>query len=783
MTRLLPPFRAPRYQTDAWYRWLALIGTMRLVCQPRLKAIHQLERVSTGLERDGVVGDDDSGQGYEWRSLDNDPQFACRGQLPLPGWNMLEVSIRHDQPSASIRLYVDTGAGFNEAESHYLTLRPGRISKRLCFIKPGTRALRLDPLETAGQFKVDRFRLIWLTPGFAHDRLAQRLANLHQDWLETPKHRVIERLKQQACEDGLAWRELALHQYEETFVRHCARQSYREWLTQQPVLSPEDLQTRMAAFTYRPLVSIVLPVHDPKPADLERCLDSVRGQAYPNWQLCIADDASRNPRIHALLKQAAALDSRIEIEFRPRNGHICAASNSALALAKGEFVALLDHDDQLRPTALYHVVEALQLTPNAVLLYSDEDKVDASGNRYEPHFKPAWNPDLLLGQNYVSHLGVYRRERITAVGGFRQGYEGSQDHDLALRVTADARAEQIVRIPQVLYHWHAGRDSTASAALAKRYTAEAGLKAVGDHLARTAPGARIEHGRFPNTYRVRWPLPDPAPLVSLLIPTRDQIAMLRPCLEAILDKTRYPRLEVLILDNGSTCPETLAFLSDIQRDARVRVLRWPHPFNYSAINNFGARQANGEVIGLLNNDVEPLHGDWLEEMVAQAMRPDIGCVGAKLYYPNGTIQHAGVVLGVGGVAGHAHKYFSRHEPGYFTRLHVVQNYSAVTAACLVVRRETFDAVGGLDEENLAVAFNDVDFCLKVDELGLRNLWTPFAELVHHESVSRGADDTSVKRARAASEAEYMRRRWRHRLFDDPAYHPNLTLIHEDFSLR
>lgn len=755
--------------------WRGLSRSTRFVCLPRLRPLHQLERLSQ--DTDGET------PRYAWRSTGNDPQFGWRRHLPMPGWNMLEVAIHHDQPNGAARLYIDTGAGFNEAQSFYLTLRPGRVAKRLCYIGAGIRAIRFDPLETEGCFAVERLRMTWLTPWFAHDRLAQRLANLHGLWLETPKTDILAGLKLSARSHGVHWRSLALKQYEETFVRLCPRKSYRQWLTQQPTPTEEELVTRQAAFSYRPLVSILLPTYDTAPKALERCIDSVLAQRYPRWQLCIADDASTDPRVRERLSRYAEQDSRIEVVFRPVNGHICAASSSALSLARGEYVALLDHDDRLLPDALFHVVDALQHRPQAELVYSDEDKVDDFGDRFDPHFKPEWNPDLLLGQNYVSHLGVYRAARVRAVGGFRDGYEGSQDHDLTLRFCAGLEADRIVRIPKVLYHWHAGRGSTAAAAVEKDYTGAAGLRAVQDYLDRHAVGAMAEPGKFLNTYRVRWPIPDPAPLVSLLIPTRDQVAMLRPCVTALLERTRYPNLEVLILDNGSSCQETLAFLESLQRDPRVRVLRWPQPFNYSAINNFGARHAKGEILGLINNDIEPLNEGWLEEMVGQACRDQIGCVGAKLYYPNGTIQHAGVVLGVGGVAGHAHKYFSRHEPGYFSRLHLAQNFSAVTGACLVLRKALFDAVGGLDEDNLAVAFNDVDLCLKVREAGYRNLWTPFAELIHHESVSRGADDTSVKRLRANREAEYMRKRWRHRLFDDPAYHPNLTLTYEDFSLR
>jgi GT2 family glycosyltransferase len=293
----------------------------------------------------------------------------------------------------------------------------------------------------------------------------------------------------------------------------------------------------------------------------------------------------------------------------------------------------------------------------------------------------------------------------------------------------------------------------------------------------------VRAGQHANTYRVAWPLPSPQPLVSLLVPTRDKLHLLQPCVDAILKLTSYPHFELLILDNQSTCSQTLAYMHDVSKqDPRVRVLRWDAPFNYSAINNFGVANARGSVIGLVNNDIEPINPEWLEEMVRQVCRPDIGCVGAKLYYPNDTIQHAGVVLGIGGVAGHAQKYFNRNALGYFGRLHLAHNVSAVTGACLLVRKAVYQQVGGLDEEHLKVSFNDVDLCIKVREAGYRNLFTPYAELYHHESVSRGPNDTRAKRAVADAEAQFMRQKWGKLLDTDPCYNPNLTLVHEDFSL-
>ena len=760
---------------DRAARWLSrLLEDTPLVRRPqaRLKPAGQL------------VALNEVEHGFAWRATGNDPQFVLKRGLPLPGWHMLEVAMAHDQGSVAIKLYLDLGQGLTEERSVHLQMKNGRVTKRMFYVPPGLRMLRFDPMEGAGHFSILHLRIVWLTPWFAQDRLVQRLVNMHHRWRHTSKPEVLPTLKRLAGEQGVHWRRLALEHYEATFEKRAVGKGYADWLAERRELSAEHVREVLDQLPYKPLISVLVPVYNTRIEWLRECLDSVLAQHYPNWQLCIADDASPKAEVRELLAEYAARDERIEVVYRERNGHICAASNSALALAKGDFVALLDHDDCLTPHALFHVVEALHRCRNAGLLYSDEDKVNDAGERFDPHFKPEWNPDLLLAQNYISHLGVYRTALVRELGGFREGFEGSQDHDLALRATRRLAPEQIVHIPHVTYHWRAGEGSTALVSGEKRYTSNAGLAAVRAHLADRVPGAEVKMGAFPNTYRVRWPLPERLPLVSLLIPTRDRVEILQPCVDAILARTRYAHFEVLILDNQSSCAETLAYMREVSsRDERVRVLRWDEPFNYSAINNFGVLYAKGEILGLVNNDIEPINGEWLEEMVRQVCRPEIGCVGAKLYYPNETIQHAGVILGIGGVAGHAHKYFHRNSPGYFSRLHLAHNLSAVTGACLLVRKAVFEEVGGLNEADLTVAFNDVDLCIKVREAGYRNLWTPYAELYHHESVSRGAEDTPAKRMRANAEAEYMRRTWGKLLDTDPAYNPNLTLVHEDFSLR
>ncbi len=559
---------------------------------------------------------------------------------------------------------------------------------------------------------------------------------------------------------------------------------YAQWIARhepEGIAAVSAQNARLARLPRRPLMSIVTPLYDTPPPFLEAMIGSVRAQAYPHWELCLADDASPSPHVREALARATTADPRIKAMVRPVNGHISAASNSALELATGEWVVLLDHDDLLSPDALLRLVEEATAHPDAVLIYSDEDKLSEAGRRYEPFFKPDFSPELFRSQNYLNHLTALRAERVRAVGGWREGFEGSQDYDLFLRVLEGIEPARVRHVPHVLYHWRAAPGSTALAADQKDYAFDAGQRALREHLARMGVGAQVERaGEWP-FHRVRHALPAPAPLVSLVIPTRDRTDLLAPCLRSVL-RADYPALEVLVVDNGSVEPRTYALFAELASDSRVRVLPAPGPFNYSALNNAAVREARGEVIGLLNNDLEAIGDDWLREMVSWAVQPEIGCVGAKLLYPGDTVQHVGVVLGIGGVAGHAHKHERRTTGGYFTRAALVHNVSAITGACLLVRRSVWDAAGGLDEA-LAVAFNDVDFCLRVRDLGYRNVLTPFAELYHHESPSRGAETTPEKRARFAAEVAFMHARWGEALQRDPYYSPHLSLAREDFAIR
>jgi GT2 family glycosyltransferase len=562
------------------------------------------------------------------------------------------------------------------------------------------------------------------------------------------------------------------------------RNDYREWIRRYDTIDDEmrnRIRAHIADMKHSTLISVIMPTYNAKPEWLCEAIESVQKQLYPNWELCIADDASTDPAIRPLLERFATEDARIKVVFREKNGHISAASNSALELASGDWVALLDHDDLLSENALFWVVQLLHNRPDVRMVYSDEDKINKNGVRTDPYFKCDWNPDLFYSHNMFSHLGVYHLGLVRSVGGFRAGFEGSQDHDLALRCIEQIKPDQVAHIPRVLYHWRVHAESTASGADAKPYAILAGEQALNEHFQRMGIKGRVEFIGF--GYRARYQLPIPAPLVSLLIPTRDHKVITEVAVRSILEKTTYSNYEIIILDNSSTELETLKWFERIQQEyERVRVIRYDHPFNYSAINNFGVTQARGSIVGLINNDVEVITPDWLSEMVSHALREDIGCVGAKLYYSNDTLQHGGIILGIGDVAGHSHRHFPRGAPGYIGRAMLTQSFSAVTAACLLVRKKIFEAVGGLDEKNLRIEYNDVDFCLKVREAGYRNLWTPYSELYHHESISRGLDDTPEKQARSQQEIQSMKSRWGQKLIQDPYYSPNLTQRFEDFSL-
>ncbi|MEO8459674.1 MAG: glycosyltransferase family 2 protein [Dokdonella sp.] len=528
-----------------------------------------------------------------------------------------------------------------------------------------------------------------------------------------------------------------------------------------------------------PTISLLMPVYNTDTRWLERAVESVRQQFYPHWQLCIVDDASTRAETRAALAAIdASGDPRITLHRLEANAGIAIASNAALELARGDYIGLLDHDDELARDALLEVVRTI-IDESADLIYSDEDKLDADDNHVEPHLKPDFSPDYLLANNYISHFCVAKATLMHAVGGFRVGFDGAQDYDLILRLSE--RAERIVHIPKVLYHWRMIEGSTALAGSAKPASIDAGRRAIADSLTRQKIAASVEPGPIANTYRVRRQIIG-EPLVSILIPFRDCAELLKTCVESIVAKTRYRSFEIIGIDNGSRETATLRMMEALKQKHGDLICFLHHdaPFNYSELNNLAAESASGEHLLLLNNDTEVISEDWLEAMLEHSQRPEVGVVGARLLAADNTVQHAGVIVGLGGIAGYSHSHTPARQPGYFGRARLIQNLSAVTFACAMTRRDVYRQLGGLNATELSVAFNDVDYCLRAREAGYLIVYAPDATLRHHESSSRGSENDADKRARFAAETTYMRARHARILeIGDPYYNPGLSL-HDNF---
>ncbi|WP_337073053.1 glycosyltransferase family 2 protein [Aeromonas veronii] len=698
-----------------------------------------------------------------WAAISEDPFFELSPTvMKLCGWYMLNIKMTLSSATAVAKIYFDKGNGYNETDQVTVRLNSGGLKKRIIYFKCPPKKIRFDPCEAPLDFNIEEFSFSKLTASKAKNLM---LKKLNEKW----QGEQIKGLYKKYCE---------------YLDENLSPVSYQHWLEKHDlsINVGESHSVEIKYNPHNPKFSLLLATYNSDIGFLSSCIESVIHQSYPDWQLCIADDGSANVEVHKLLEYYHNLDSRISLIKRDENGHISQASNSALSLAKGQYIALIDHDDLLPPYALQMMAKEIDSHKSAQFFYSDEDKIDENGLRFSPHFKPDWNRDLFYSHNYITHFAVIKKSLVDLIGGFNEGVEGSQDYDLFLRAISHLDDSEIIHIPHILYHWRAISGSTALSSAEKDYTSRAGLKALQNYFSKINTDVVVMPHNLKNCYRVCWPIPNPAPLVSLIIPTRDHLELLERCVKTILECTSYRFFEIIIVNNQSSCLKTIGYLERIKKVEQVRVINYDHPFNFSAINNFAVSHARGSIIGLINNDIEVLSADWLEEMVRQVCRPDIGCVGAKLYYPDMRIQHAGVVLGIGGVAGHSHKFFRQHHHGYHSRLSLVQNYSAVTAATLLVRKSVYDEVGGM-ETSLSVAFNDVDFCLKVLDAGYRNLWTPFAELIHHESVSRGYEDNPEKQARFRREVDYMKNKWGHRLNNDPCYNVNLSLTHENFSYR
>jgi len=531
---------------------------------------------------------------------------------------------------------------------------------------------------------------------------------------------------------------------------------------------------------YQPLISIIIPVYKPDLKYLKDAVRSVQQQLYENWELCLVDDHSEDDTLDNFLRECAEQDKRIKTEIREENGHIAVCSNSALALTSGEFVGFMDQDDLLHETALAYVLKELNNHRDTDILYTDEDKVSQKGKHIHPHFKPDWSPDNFLSRNYIGHFTVIRKTLLDEIGGFREGYHGSQDYDLLLRATE--KTANIRHIPKILYHWRMHEQSVALNEGAKNYAYDHGQAALNDAFERRGikAKAKLIEG-LPGIYTVDYELSH-SPLVSVIIPTKDNAEVLSTCLYSLFERTSYHNFEVLLLDNNSTQKELFELTDQYveKYPGRFRVVTCRYPFNFSKLMNEGVAKSKGDYILFLNNDTEVLQNNWMDEMLKHAQRPEVGAVGVKLLFPNDTIQHGGVVIGMGGVAGHTFIGKEKDDPGYFYYLRTVSNYSAVTAACLMVRKKLYHEVNGFDE-NLAVEYNDVDFCLKLIEAGYYNVFLSEVVLYHYESLSRGHPHaTRESYKRHLTEVAYFRKRWQYFIDEDPFYNINLSRISTHF---
>lgn len=665
------------------------------------------------------------------------------------------LRIERDDPSAS-RESLSTGRVTPSGREVFLTVELGPHACRLL----------LSPAPTGESFEVHRVRVRRISGPRMFLRKARELS-------DADGRPGLKALASAICVGGIAG---AVKAVVSGHVQADDAAVYRRMVRREvPRFAPDE-------GAKGPLLSVLMPVYHPDPIHLDEAIASVRGQTYGHWELCVVDDASDRPGVRDVIERHRRADPRIRAVFRSSRGHICAASNSALELAQGEYVALLDHDDRLHPDALAEVAEVLRGADRPDLIYTDEDHLDVRGRRCRPYFKPDWSPDLLLSHMYTCHLGVYRTELVKKLGGFRAGCEGAQDHDLALRVSEERGA--VVHLPRVLYHWRETPQSTAASHANKSYAQEAGLRAVRDALARRNERCVVEHvPRHPGCYVQRW-APASGTTATVIIPTRDRVDLLDTCLRSLQATKNATPFDVIVVSNNSQDPATAAFLDHCARE-RPAQFSWfsvDAPFNYARLNNLAADRARGDILVFMNNDIEATQDGWLDALAGCAQRPGCGAVGPLLLYPDGRIQHAGIVLGIGGGAAHVFRGRNADDPGYFNRLLGASNVSAVTGACLAVRRLLFDETGRFDEQ-FAHWFNDVDLCLRLRQRGAWNVLLPQVRLMHHESASLGSGLAAAHRERYAQECALMNERWPAAFARDPFYGANLSRRREDYSLE
>lgn len=721
----------------------------------------------------------------EYRATGISPRFDLSfksGKKIKKGWYYLELAITHNNGCREMHLHAD----FAGPEISHLSIPvPCNIRgtvREVFYLPQNAVKLSWQPTSSPGFFAQSGL-LLHRISGF--ESYCRRLYRVFYDLCRFRKSATLRSV-------GLRWWSILrdLHgAYQSTALLRIKRigfKNYSAFILHHDQIPPGEMEKMrkqvLNSQLPQPQISIIMTLNHPEQVYFQEAVESVMKQAYPYWELLLVVDHESDRQGWRLAADWAASHGE-RIRLLPMRRHdipLADMLNEAVGNCQGGYVLRLGQHDRLPQHALCRLVLEMADHPDAAIIYTDHDYIDEDGERLDPSFKPDWNQELFFTHDYIADLCLYRVERLLQLGGYRARFSGAEDYDLKLRYLSELPESQIRHIPKILYHTRLAMQATEDAEMLQT-AHQAARRALRDRLKHT--GIQVEQAVWPGFHRVRYPLPPKPPLVSIIIPTRDRVEILRDCVESVRNKTGYSRWEMLVVDNQSIEADAIAYLDEISRDPRIRVLGYDQPFNYSAINNFAVSEAKGEILALLNNDIEVIAGEWLEEMVSYAIRDEIGAVGAKLLYSNGNVQHAGVILGVGGVAGHGHKHLPGEEHGYGHRAVLAQNLSAVTGACLVVRKSCYLQVNGLDEENLIVALNDIDFCLKLRDAGYKNIYTPHALLYHHESYSRGRDDTPEKQAVFKAEFEYMQRKWAEKLLDDPAYNPNLTLEFESFSLR
>lgn len=725
----------------------------------------------------------------EYISLGNSPSF----ELSLPtnsifgSWYYIEAALvrNNGNREACISACIDMETKKNITIPIPTNLR-GTV-REVFYLPPGIKLLHWIPTTAHGHFSQSPLLIHKIT---LLESICRRMYRVAFD---------IARYKNTSTTTllGLTWCRAICNLHEayqlsaNLRIKRLLSNDYAIFIAHHDTLKESDiqaLQMQVTQLSRYPTISLIMCVHSISPEFFKEAVDSIANQIYPHWELLLVGNFSDNKPAHEIAIEYQRKHYQVKIISINSNADSAIALNRALAFTTGEFVSVIKQHDKIPSHALICFAQEISNNHEAGLIYSDYDCIDESSERKNPNFKPDWNPDLFLSYNYLNNLALLRLTHVQALGGYREGFAGAEEYDLILRYIKKYNPQNVVHIPKVLYHARTLYPTTES-------TRQPDFSNSGEIETQHQSGKRALQAYFEGSdtiiadgctlglYRIKHPLPAQLPLVTIIVTTRDMVNILSKCIESIQEKTDYTNWELLIVDNQSVHPETLSYFEQITSDTRIRVIKYPKPFNYSAMNNYAVEHAKGEVLALLNNDVEVITTDWLTEMVSHAIRPEIGAVGAKLLYSNGLVQHAGVIIGLGGVAGHAHKYLKGDDFGYCYRAVTTQNLSAVTGACLVVRKNNYLEVAGLDEHNLTVAFNDIDFCLKLRRAGYLNVFTPYAKLFHHESISRGADDTPKKHARFTKEFEYMKKTWGTNLHGDPAYNPNLTLEFENFSFK